>query len=181
MSERLLFVQTFEGMLRVLRPELRTPEVLEALRERGLDLSRPLLPAYPHEVFVAVLPYLAQTVFPGIQLEPAITRFAARFLDAYGESMVGRAMLAMMRLIGPHRTLERLTRQFRTANNYSQTTLVQVAPREFEVWINAVTFPQWYQGLLERGLELAGAAQVSASLLSHDDEGARFRVVWSAR
>jgi uncharacterized protein (TIGR02265 family) len=178
MTEKLIFAQTFEGLLRSLGARL-SPRLSAGLRERGLDPTATLLPAYPQQVFIEVLSFLAVELHPGQPLEVAITSIGRGFMDAYGETMVGRAMMAMMRLIGPRRTLERVTRQFRTGNNFSETRLTPVSATEYHLWVNEVRLPGWYIGILSRGLELAGGKEVKVELLQRDDSGGSFRVKWA--
>jgi len=39
--------------------------------------------------------------------------------------------------------------------------------------------PGWYIGILSRGLELAGAKDVSVRMVSHDSQGGTFRITWA--
>lgn len=178
MTEKLIFAQTFEGLLRSFHAQL-SPRLASGLRQRGLDPMAALLPAYPQSVFIEVVTFVAGELHPGLPPEEAIAAVGRGFMDGYGETMVGRAMLAMMRLIGPRRTLERVTRQFRTGNNFSETRLTEVGPTEYQLWVNEVRLPGWYIGILSRGLELAGAQGVRVELLALEAGGGRFCVKWS--
>ncbi len=177
MGDKLIFSQTFEGLFRALGPRL-DESLSSALREVGLDFQKPLQPAYPLAVFQEVVRLIGQRLYPELDTEGQAHAMGREFMDGYGQTMVGRAMVGMMRIIGPRRTLERLSRQFRTGNNFSETTLTQVGPSEFQLWCNQVTIPGWYCGLLERGLELAGAKGSLAVLLRSDETGGTFRVTW---
>ncbi len=180
MAEKLIFSQTFEGLLRSLGGGKISPRLAAGLKERGVDPGKPLLPAYPKEDFTAVITFLARELHPGLPVDAAITQIGRGFMDGYGETMVGRAMLAMIRLIGPRRTLERVTRQFRTGNNYSDTRLTERGPCEFDLWVNEVIIPGWYVGIIGRGVELSGAKDVKVELVSQDAAGGTFRVRWSS-
>lgn len=178
MTEKLIFAQTFEGLLRSLTGKL-TPRLATGLRERGFDPGLPLLPAYPQAVFVEVVSFLSRELHPGLGPDDASCALGRGFMDGYGETMVGRAMMAMMRLIGPRRTLERVSRQFRTGNNFSETKLTPVGATEYHLWVNECRLPGWYIGLLSRGLELAGAKAVKVELIHRDQAGGNFRVQWT--
>lgn len=176
MSENLIFAQTIEGFLRALAP-LNEQDRL-ALKGLGLDVDKRLLPAYPLEQFIAFLDYAGERLAPGAtQLEQAAT-VGRRFMDGYQQTMVGRAMVGALRVIGPWRTLERLSNKFRTGNNFSQTTLTRLGPTEAEFWVNLTARPGWYVGLVGRGLELAGAREVEVSVISSDESGGRYHVRW---
>jgi uncharacterized protein (TIGR02265 family) len=181
-AEKLIFAQTFEGLHRALGPRL-SPATLEALRALGVDYSRPLLPAYPKNVFIAVIERLGADLFPALGRDAGVAAVGRAFMDGYGETMVGRAMLAALRMLGPRRSLERLSRSFRTANNFSETRLTARGERDFELWCNEVASPGWYFGIIARGLELAGAKDVKVVLVDYSHEnpadGAVFRIRWS--
>jgi uncharacterized protein (TIGR02265 family) len=177
MAEKLIFAQTFEGLLRSMGGQL-SPTLTVGLRERVLDPGATLLPAYPQQVFTDVISFVARELHPGLSLDAGVTAVGRTFMDGYGETMIGRAMLAMMRLIGPRRTLERVTRQFRTGNNYSETKLTAVGATEYHLWVNEVRLPGWYIGIISRGLELAGAQDVKVELSQRDEAGGTFVVKW---
>ena len=52
------------------------------------------------------------------------------FWSGYEKTLVGSALTAMLRVLGPKRTLERMTRNFRTANNYTEVTVEALAEKE---------------------------------------------------
>ena len=178
MTEKLIFAQTIEGLLRSLGGRV-TPQLTEGLRLRGLNLSAALLPAYSLSVWVEVLSFVATQLHPGLALDEAVAAVGREFMDGYAQTLVGRAMVPMMRLIGPRRTLERVTRQFRTGNNFSETRLNQLSPSEFTLWVNEVQLAGWYIGILSRGLELAGSREVKIELLSREAGAGTFRVRWT--
>lgn len=179
MTEKLIFAQTFEGLLRSLTGKL-TPRLSAGLKVRGFDPTVALLPAYPQVVFIEVMVFLASELHPGLPSDAGICALGRGFMDGYGETMVGRAMMAMMRVIGPRRTLERVSRQFRTGNNFSETRLSAVGATEYHLWVNECRLPGWYIGLLSRGLELAGGKAVSVELIHRDEAGGNFGVKWAA-
>lgn len=179
MTEKLIFAQTFEGLLRSLSGKL-SPQLVAGLRERGLDPGATLLPAYPQRVWIEVLSFVARELHPGLPLEAAVAAVGRSFMDGYAETMVGRAMVAMTRLLGPRRTLERVNRQFRTGNNFTETRLTLVSGTEYHLWVNEVRLAGWYVGILSRGLELAGGKAVQVELHQRDEPGGTFRVKWTA-
>ncbi|MBL8914994.1 MAG: DUF2378 family protein [Archangium sp.] len=179
MPDKLIFAQTFEGLLRSLSGKL-TPQLVQGMRERGVDAEHALESSYPMETFIAVVHYLAGELHPALPLEEGVAVLGRGFLDGFGETMIGRAMLAMLRIIGPHNSLKRLTQEFRTGNNYSETRLVQRGERSYDLWVNELRMPGWYVGVVSRGLELAGARGSTVQLQSRDAVGGTFRVEWTA-
>lgn len=177
MTEKLIFAQTIEGFVRALGP--LNEQARAKLRSCGIDVDKRLLPAYPLEQFLAALDYAGAAVAPSKSKEDQARELGRRFMEAYQETMIGRAMVAGMRVIGPWRTLERLSNKFRTGNNFSETKLTRLGATEAELWCNQVSRPGWYSGIVTRGLELSGAKAVEVTLISHDDSGGRFHVRWS--
>lgn len=180
--DKLIFSQTVEGIFRALGPRLDA-ELSARLKAIGVDPDRALRPAYPLDVFRQVMALSAAALFPELDAHQRMVALGRAFIDGYSQTMVGRAMVGMMRVIGPRRTLERLSRQFRTGNNFSETRLTDVGSpgaTAFELWCNQVQEGGWYQGLVERGLELAGAGHPQAELIRREDDGATYRVTWDS-
>jgi uncharacterized protein (TIGR02265 family) len=174
----LIFSQTVEGLFRSLGP--LSDEALERFRALGIDPEQPLAPAYPVDQWLQLMKAAAQVRFPSLPFEAAIEALGRGFVDGYGETMIGKAMLAMLRVMGPKWALARLRRSLSTGSNFFETTVVERGPREVEVSLNRCTWPEWYFGLITRGLEHAGAKNVSVSLLSHEGaaKGATLLVKW---
>lgn len=177
----LIFSQTVEGLLRAMGPLGAADKA--PFRAVGLDLDRPLAPAYPVHQWLDVMRAAAGVAHPGVPLDDAMYLLGRGFVEGYGQTMIGRAMLVGMRLLGPRRTLERFARQLSTGSSFFKSQLLDVGPGDCALWINRVTWPGWYFGLIERGLEHAGAHDVKASLLAHEAPGraACLRVTWRGR
>ena len=71
--------------------------------------------------------------------------------------MVGTALIGLLRVLGPRRTLERTTRNIRSANNYTEATLEAVAPNHYRVRVNYVVRPGFYAGIIEQCCRAGGA------------------------
>lgn len=164
----LVFSQTVEGLLRALGP--LDADTREKFRALGFDPAR-LEPAYPVERYVA-LQRLAVERFAGdVPFSLGIETLGRRFVDGYGETLIGRAVLASLKLLGPRRTLERLTRTLSTGTSFFATKLTETSPGVWQLWLNRVTYPGWYVGLIRRGLELAGAHDIDLKVLHHEGPG----------
>ena len=178
-DEPLVFQQTIEGLVRSLGPTLDASCAARLKQAASLDLSRPLLPAYPFEAFVAMLRVAAEALAPGRPLEEGLYRVGRGYISGYGDTLMGRALLTFMRVIGPRRTLERMTQNFRTANNYTRSELVHLAPQHSELRLSRVHFDDFYRGLLEAGLEVSGAKAPQVTLARREGDWAVFEVRWS--
>jgi uncharacterized protein (TIGR02265 family) len=172
----LVFSQTVEGLLKALSPMSATSK--QKLAAIGVDPDQRLEPAYTREKWLELMHLACDIHAPGRELEPASYELGRRFMAAYTEGLVGKAMMTALRVIGPKRALERMSRNFRTGNNFSETRLVERSPGSYELWCSHATIAGWYQGIIEAGLALAGAHEVKATLLRRENGGAVFQVEW---
>ncbi len=180
MAEPIVFMQSYESLRRLLNDELRSnPALAQQFKKHGVDFDR-LLPAYPLEAWLQSLVLTLDTLYPGQPVDESTFQLGQRLFDSYGETVIGRALMAMLRILGPRRALLRIDRNFRTMNNYSSTVLRELGPNQFELDVNLVQYPHYYRGVLEAGLRWAGAKDVSVRVLRHDPaKVATFRLEWS--
>lgn len=177
MSEALVFGPTFEALARALGPRL-TNETKERFRALGVDYTHALLPAYPYETWVKSMDLGSQLVMPNAPERERHAAMGRRMVDSYGETLVGKALLTAMRVIGPRRTLERMARNLRTANNYTETKVTEGPDGAFQLWCSRVASTAFYCGMLQRGVEVAGGKGVIVEALSQDAAGATFSIRW---
>jgi uncharacterized protein (TIGR02265 family) len=178
-SERVVFENTVKALCHAVEERL-TPEAREELRQAGLDLGRPLLPAYPAEQWARMLGILARTAFPG-QAEEEQQRLLGRaVMESWRNTLVGRAAETMARLVGPQRTLARMSHNLRSSDNFCETRLTPSGPHEAELWVSEVLgMPAYYQGIVERVLEAAGAPRHEVQLVSRQGDACTYRVRWN--
>ena len=87
-TEQVLFSTAVESLYRQALKG-RLSEVLKLrLRHAGLDLNRPLLPAYPRRVWVRALELTAEELYPGLEREEAMARLGASFIEGYAHTLV---------------------------------------------------------------------------------------------
>lgn len=175
-GEPLVFAAAFESLLRVWGEQHR-PAAREALKGAGVNVDR-LDPAYPLRTWAAALEVTARGAFPDVPLDDALFRVGRGVVERYAESTVGGALFNVLRVMGPPRALQRLTRNLRTTNNFSDATVTMRGPTDFEVVLNLAAAPQFERGLLTAGLEKVGAREVKVTLVAQG-EGATFDVSWS--
>ena len=178
MKEKVVFEHTMESILRVLGSP-PTPEQSAELALLGVDMSKPLLAAYPLEIYTAVIDYITRKRWPELSQEDAGHELGRAFMLAYRQTLMGKAVYALTKLLGPHRTLERITRNFRTANNFTETQLERVAPATYVLRFSHVTRVGYLRGLLTEALEGAGARGLVVNLLSLVEDKATFRITWT--
>jgi uncharacterized protein (TIGR02265 family) len=171
MVERLWFASVIEGLYGNALKKRWTPKLLTGLRELGIDLEKPLLPAYPAETFVAALKYTARELYPQEPLEEALYTLGGESWRGFRETLVGKAMVALLRVLGPRRTLPRSRHNFRSGTNYIDVVVTERRPNCFLVHFNDVDdIPHFFCGLMDSsGLDL-GAPRKTAHVLARGKE-----------
>jgi uncharacterized protein (TIGR02265 family) len=181
-EDRRVLVQAVEGLLRHGVGERVTPRLRERLRQVGLDLDRPLLPAYPTEQWLHCLHIIVEELYPGLPREEAFRQLAAAHVDGFGRTLVGRALMRLMRLLGPRRTVQQMTQALRSSDNYTEVRLTQRGPCAYEMWLNSVVdAPGYSEALFVGFLRVSGAEEPRASLVRYEDEGTTYLLTWKER
>jgi uncharacterized protein (TIGR02265 family) len=178
-QRRLVFEHTVEGLFRFSLRTRLSPQGWQALRGAGIDLSKPLLPAYSYEAWRRGLEITVADVYPGLPREEAWRQLGREVVNGMVHTMMGKAMVGVARLLGPLRSLRRLNNTLRSADNYVESRLTELAPGVCEVWLNEVMDqPAYYQGVLEACVALAGARRVRTRVVAREGAGARLHVEW---
>lgn len=177
-ANHVIFEHIVDGLLRALRP-LLSPAGEAKLRELGLDPNGKLNPAYPAQVWASAVKICAADAFPGLSPLEGQRQVAVRTVDVFTGGMLGTAMFSLLRLLGPDRTIGRMTRNLRSGSNYVETRSTQIEPHHYEIWINDVSgVPGFYKGMLERGLDLVGAQGIRIELAEQVEPACTYRVSW---
>jgi uncharacterized protein (TIGR02265 family) len=179
-DELLVFEQTIEAVfVRGLHGRLSSA-CKARLRQAGLDLDLKLRPAYPFESWMRFLRIAAEELYPGQTLEQGAWKLGEACIDGFQETMLGRAMLSLMRVLGPRRTLMRATQNFRAGNNYTEARIQELGPRDFELWRNEVgSLPSFTAGIIHAGLRTAGATSIRIQMEGYDGHACSYRISWS--
>ena len=176
MSERVVFGTSMEGLHRALSPP--TPAENAAFLKAGVTGAK-FDSAYPLALYTDILDACAASRFAGKEPLERFTEVGRLFWSGYEKTLVGQALIAVLKVLGPRRMLDRMTRNFRTANNYTEVTVEAISPSQHVVRITHVTRPGLFVGLLEKGLTYAGAKELSVKLIEHHDKVARYDVRWT--
>ncbi|MCU0702165.1 MAG: DUF2378 family protein [Myxococcaceae bacterium] len=176
MTERVIFSATFESLFRAAGADA-VQAALPTMRAEGIDPLH-LNPAYPMTTWVRVVRALLPAFAPGLEAEVALDRLGERVVDSYGEGLVGKALFGVLKVLGPRRALERTTRNFRTTNNYAESTVTHLEGNTFELWMNEVDLPGFSAAVVRAGLRHAGAVDPVVTVKRQDDKGTTFHVSW---
>ncbi|PTL79111.1 DUF2378 family protein [Vitiosangium sp. GDMCC 1.1324] len=179
-DELLVFEQTIEAVfVRALHGRI-PPGCKVRLRQVGLDLDQKLRPAYPFDAWMQFLRITAEELYPGEPLETGAFKIGEACIDGFRETMLGRAVLSLLRVLGPRRALMRATQNFRAGNNYTESRLKELSPRQFELWMNEVgSLPSFTAGILHAGLRTAGADNIRIDMTGYDGHACTYCISWS--
>ncbi len=147
--------------------------------EAGVDekVSRP---SYPFETLNAVIRVLAEELFPGRSIDDATFELGLLSLKTYGHTVMGSALFAIIRLLGPLRIVKRLPTTFRQFNNYADVKIEITSDKSWELDHNEVgLYPHMIRGNMQAAGELFGWHGLHVELLSYDGHRARYRVSWA--
>lgn len=180
-SEEVIFSDAVEGLFIKGLGARVTPGLHAKLKAVGLDLGGKLLPAYSRKVWNAAIPLAAAHVWPELAVAEAHVRLGRTIIDGFKQTLLGKALAGMTRVLGPLRTLGRMRKNFRTGANYNETNLFEDGPSDVRFWINEpFIHPGYVQGLLQGTLEISGARNATVEVISVDTEGTLYRVRWDA-
>ncbi|RKH14628.1 DUF2378 family protein [Corallococcus sp. CA053C] len=181
-DERVIFGNTVDSLYRkTLLPHL-PPALVERLRGRGLDLKAPLLAAYPLATWVECLDDVGRTLHPDQPLDVARRLLGKRMIEGYAETLMGGAVLALARVVGPVRSLERMQHNFRSGNNFTETRLTVLGPTAADLWFNEPERMEGFaEGVLEEGLLRIGVHGLTLHRTRHSPDAVTYHLEWTAR
>lgn len=179
MAEKVVFEHTMDSVLRLLERPI-PPEQIAGLDALGIDLSKPLLPAYPVEIHATLIDFVARQRWPDLPLEEAHFELGRAFIGAYTQTLLGRPLKALLWTIGPHRSIERMNRTFRTANNFTDTRLERLGPSRYSLWFNFARRPGYYRGIVHETLAQSRLKGLEVTLASQQGDEVTFHVSWQS-
>lgn len=154
------------------------PEGWAELTRLGVERDK-RLPAYEFARWCEVVAYLAKALHPALPQGEAEYQLGCDFIERYAQTLIGRALFAVLKLLGPRRVLGRMARSFRTGTNFTQVDLSEELDSSALLRIASIEpRARFTHGILARGLFLAGIRTVDVALESVDGDAANFRVTW---
>lgn len=180
-NEEVIFTDAVQGLFIKGLGARVSPELHAELKAVGLDLRGKLLPAYSRKTWNAAIALAAAHVWPQLGVAEAHVRLGRTIIDGFLETLLGKALAGMAKVLGPTRTLARMKKNLRTGCNYNEVNLFVDAPSDVRFWINEpFIHPGYVQGLLQGTLEISGARNATVEVLTVDSEGTTYRVRWDA-
>lgn len=176
-QEKLVWGHTVEGLIRCGKPR-STPRWVERLRAAGLDIEKPVAAVYTRDQWRSFLQISAEELFEG-PMELRLEELGSAFIDEYAKTFLGRAVAAVIGVIGMKRAIERMTKSLRSGNNYSETKATFTGPRRAEFWLNeTLGMPSYICGALAAVLRRTGTQSVRVVTLSTNGTEAVFEITW---
>jgi uncharacterized protein (TIGR02265 family) len=117
-NEPVIFSQMFEALvMHAMRGKLG-PDVMRSIEAAGVDLSQPLLVAYPLTVWYDTVWACAQVLYPAMSRTDAMYTTGRKVADGYSHTTMGKALFSGLRKLGWQRALGQMARSLRTGGNF---------------------------------------------------------------
>lgn len=117
-KEPVIFSQVVEALFKHAIKERLDENTRKRLRTIGIDLDQPFLVAYSIPTWFAAIGVCAEVLYPGVPSEQARYRLGRQLVDGYGQTTMGRAVFAMLRMLGWERSLTRISRGLQSGSNF---------------------------------------------------------------
>ena len=180
MEERVVFGNTIDGMMNKALTGRMTPQLKSRLKLQGLDLDERIRAGYPYEDWKRWAGIVAEDVFPDLLAPERYRQLGRTVVFGIRHTTLGKAIEVVLQIIGPKRALERMNKNFRTSDNFSQATVTALGPRELHVHMNEVMDqPTYMQGIFEAIVEVSGGKNAQAEILSVSLPTATYRITWT--
>ena len=156
-DDHVVFSHTIEVLFRkVLAPRI-TPAIEAKMKAVGVDLSKPLDPAYPLRVFDAAMEVVAVEGMSHLEKHDALRKIGELQVDSFMQTFLGKATFQFLKLLSRERFVTRLTNSWRQANNFIETQISSAPDGSLTLRLNDVgRFPEVIEGVLFAGFKAAG-------------------------
>jgi uncharacterized protein (TIGR02265 family) len=178
MTERYFYNAAVEAQFLRAFPATK-PELVAAYGAAGLDVTKPLLPAYEYAVWRRCLTLQREALLPGLSVDAGCEEQGRRYVASYFETSIGSALKVLLRVLSTQRILERMSRNFRSNNSFSVVTMTSTGPKSALLDVNDVfaESPLYIKGMLENGFACIGR-EMHLSVKSHEGDAALFEAMW---
>ncbi|MGA9524889.1 MAG: DUF2378 family protein [Myxococcaceae bacterium] len=179
-EEQLVYGHTLEGLFKLAIGPKLDDRARARLRENGLDLGRPLQPTYTRRQFRKWVLIAAEEIYPKLSPDQALERIGEHSVEGYVKTLLGKMILATVRVLGPKRTLSRLTQNLSSSGNYFETRATDTGKSSCDLWYNDVGgLTPYYVGMLRMVLRLSGAKNERVEPVPGPGGDCTFRISWS--
>jgi uncharacterized protein (TIGR02265 family) len=179
MAEQVVFSSVMEALFPAeVRRSLSAP-ARERLRQLGLDLDRPFHPAYPIGVWAEAVRMLEKERYPQLPTDAAQQQLGEDFMNQYAETLVAKALFALLRVMGPRRAMHRLARNFKSGGSDVEVSVRELAPDHFEIRFQHILVPAaHYLGMMLAASRHSGASNVRGRILETTADACALDIRW---
>jgi uncharacterized protein (TIGR02265 family) len=176
--ERLWFSPVIEAVFLKGLGDRLTPALKEEIKTAGINLDK-LQPAYPLEVVDKAFAIVRTRLYAGMSEDEALHELGLSSLRGYTETLLGKALIQILKLIGVRRSLLRMHTSMRSGNNYLETFSTVVSSTCIDLKFSDVSgMPSFYQGIIEEGGRMAHAKNLKVTTIASEAPSHTFRVEW---
>lgn len=181
LNGRFIFGHTVEALFHRALAGRIAPECASSLKRAGLDLQAPLEPAYPLAKWIEWVEISAVHLFPERSIEEAHQLLGEELVEGYRATPLGQSLFSLLQILGPHKAVARMARNFQTGNSYTQVRLERTGPTRYHLWMNETApYPQFVQGIIEAGMRAVVAESAKVELVEQNDDGVLYELSWGA-
>jgi uncharacterized protein (TIGR02265 family) len=185
-KEPVAFDQLMEGLLIHAMKDRLDLAARQKLLELGVDISRPLLSAYPLVTLLGTLKLCAELRYPELPREEARYQLGIRTLEGFGSTPMGKALFGMARMWGARRMLGHMTRVLQTGINFARSRSRDLPNGDVEVTVEVLSDfrdsithrpgvdPYFVRGIIAQLVEICGARLPVTLLPPTDPAGLSF-------
>jgi uncharacterized protein (TIGR02265 family) len=185
-KEPVAFDQLMEGLLIHAMKDRLDGEAQRRLLALGVDVTRPLVSAYPLVTLLGTLKLCAELRYPELPREEARYQLGLLALAGFGSTPMGKALFGMARMWGARRMLSHMTRVFQTGINFARAHSRDLPNGDIEVTVEvlqdfraAITHrpgldPYFVRGIIAQLMEVCGVCLPVALLPPTDPDGLSF-------
>ncbi|MCC6338337.1 MAG: DUF2378 family protein [Myxococcales bacterium] len=179
MTEKLYFENAFHSTFGVALKDKLTSHFRARLKaELDLDLEK-LRPAYPYTTLVSAIRMTQAELFPGVPSEESEAQLGALAFRGFASTMIGRAIVQITKLLGPARSLARMTHNTKSSMNFMDLASRKLGPGCYELETDEIgELPFFYQGMFQEGLS-ATAKNLRVEVVSTDGHHVLYRISWT--
>jgi uncharacterized protein (TIGR02265 family) len=165
MEARVVFGNTVDAMMNRALAGRMTPALRERLKLNGFDFDEPIRAGYPYESWKIWADIIAEEIFPELEVGERYRQLGRLVILGIRETTLGKAIEVLLRMIGPRRAMERMNRNYRASDNFTQVVITNLGPKSLQVRLNeAMDQPTYMQGAFEALIEFSGGKDVKVEI-----------------
>lgn len=171
-SQPLIFATAFEPLIKLSKGKMSeaTTKKLVAMR-----VALPLEPAYSPATWAETVRLISAELHPAMTPVERHRQLGRETALLFADGLMGKAMYAAARLMGPRRSLERMTRSLQTGTNFIETRYTARDERTSELWMSDTSgLPEFYAGVMTAGGEMIGGWPALVDVISGADASATY-------